>query len=153
MMCYAPRLWYVRKSTDVGHAEVHMSHFVTNRSVRALRNASMLAACRVHIRCGMPWDVPSRRIDINGDLRVWSLWSQISVTKHIDNIFEQILSTWLPPSFLFPQLPSAIQTRNVQRYVQSVIPLNTQCDKRSDAPRIVPIPSCTTDRESMLHTC
>ena len=56
-----------------------------------------------------------RRIDINGDLRVWSLWSQISVTKHIHKIFEQILSTWLPPSFLPPHLPSAIQERIVQR--------------------------------------
>ena len=72
-VCYAPRLWYVRKSTDVGHAEqrkctCRISHFVTNRSVRALRNASMLAACRVHIRSGMPWDVPSPSMPRQGAL-------------------------------------------------------------------------------------
>ena len=95
----------------------------------------------------------TQRIDINGDLRVWSLWSQISVTKHIDKNFEQILSTWLPPSFLFPQLPSAIQTRNVQNYVRNAMPSNAPCDALSDASRNVRMLACTTERERMLETC
>ena len=40
-----------------------------------------------------------------------------------------------------------MQTRNVQRYVQSAIPSNAQCDALSDAPRIVRMLACTTERE------
>ena len=91
--------------------------------------------------------VAALRIDINGDLRVWSPGRpNIGYTTY-RQIFEQILSTWLPPFFLPPLLPSAMQARIVQRYVQGAIPSNAQCDALSDAPRIVRMLACMTERE------
>ena len=52
-VCYAPLVLCLHVDGCLSRASAHMSHFVTNRSVRALWNAAMLAACRVHIRSGM----------------------------------------------------------------------------------------------------
>ena len=89
----------------------------------------------------------AHRIDINGDPRVWSLWSQISVTKHIDKIFEQFLSTWLPPFFLLPQLPLAIQRHGAPSYVQRAVASSAACDALPNVPQIARMQACTTERE------
>ena len=49
--------------------------------------------------------VDAVRIDINGDLRVWSLWSQISVTKHIAKFSSKFYPHGSLPLFSFPSSP------------------------------------------------